>query len=103
MEECHESIHVIPPNLLRSAKVVTNQKEKQPSKQDLLNQLLGQTRDKISAHPLYADRLKKTIFDDVETITDLLKLSVTDEAGNSINIAQHFVALFHILFPKNNS
>lgn len=100
-EECFESIHIIPPNLLRSKK--TRDEEKvETSLRERTIAVLETTRNKIKNHPIYNSRLETSIFKDVHTVADLLKLSVEDD-GNKINIAQQLVGMYHLLFPYNNS
>jgi len=97
-EELYESIHMIPPNLLRSDNpkqeyaVVENVRER-------TIKILETTRNKIINHPVYNSRLKSSIFENVNTVSDFLKLSVEDDNGNKINIAHQLVGLFNILFP----
>ena len=101
-EECHESIHIIPPNLLRS-KETEDEEIKETALRERTISILETTRNKIKHHPVYKSRLEASIFKDVHTVADLLKLSVEDDDGNRINIAQQLVGMYHLLFPYNDA
>ena len=99
-EECHESIHLIPPNIFCKTGMERKTEEVELPLRERTIQILEKTRKKIINHPLYAEKLKHNIFENIESVSDLLKLSIEDN-GNHINIAQHIIALYHILFPLN--
>ena len=58
------------------------------------------TRKKIKKHPVYNKKLEPLLFENLENVSDLLKLTVEDEKGNKINISQHLVSFYHLLFPS---
>jgi len=101
-DECFESVHVIPPNIFTKSKEVGHHEEVTVELRERTIQLFQKTRSKILNHPLYAQKLQNNVFNDISSVTDLLKLSVEDTDGNKINIAQHVIALFHILVPLNS-
>ena len=103
VEESHESIHVIPPNLLYSPAGADVEKETDdvPLRKRIIA-ILETTRDKIKNHPVYRSRLETSIFKDVHSVADLLKVTVTDQNGNSVAIAQSLVDLYNLLFPNNS-
>jgi len=101
-EELHQSIHIIPPNLLRSIHP-KKQSSDTTTPIDLRERILGlleTTRKKIKKHPVYNKKLEPLLFENLENVSDLLKLTVEDEKGNKINISQHLVSFYHLLFPS---
>ena len=100
-EECHESIHIIPPHLLRSMKTKQEDNQNYDVRERTIK-ILETTRNKIINHPVYNRHLQTNIFDNVHNVSDFLKLSVQDDNGNKINIAQQLVGLYHVLYPVSN-
>ena len=101
-EESFESLHVIPPNLLRTKNPKKRITQEDQTLRARTIQLLEITRSKIKNHPVYNKRLDTSIFQDIDSVADLLKVSVNDESGKSINISQHLISMYDILFPINN-
>jgi len=99
LEECFESIHIIPPKLFRTKHATQKAKQSPLSLRDRTIQILETTRNKIKDHPVYNKRLETSVFESVDSVSDLLKVSVADDNGKRINISQHLVSLYDILFP----
>tara|TARA_B110000211_G_C14029959_1_gene531635 strand:- start:127 stop:918 length:792 start_codon:yes stop_codon:yes gene_type:complete len=97
-EECFESIHIIPPNIFTRKTTREEVDENLPQRERTI-QIFEKTRTRILKHPLYAEKLKNTVLDNVDSVSDLLKLQIEDSNGAKINIAPHLIALYHILFP----
>lgn len=98
-EECHESIHIIPPHLFRTTKPQNINKKEETVRERTIH-LLETTRNKIQRHPIYSKRLETSLFEDVNSVPELLKISVEDEDGRKVNISQHLVSMYNLLFPN---
>lgn len=97
-EECHQSIHMIPPNLFRTTKPRKRADENLTLRERTIR-ILETTRNKIKNHPVYSKKLDASIFENVDNVSELLKLSVEDEDGRRVNISQHLISLYNLLFP----
>tara|TARA_B100000787_G_C16194545_1_gene299805 strand:+ start:1601 stop:2395 length:795 start_codon:yes stop_codon:yes gene_type:complete len=96
--ECFASVFVLPRQIFAKD---TDEvpAETAPTPTSALFELLNHARDAVQKHPLYAEQLKTCCLDRVQTLDDLVNLTIKD-GDRDVKIGPEIISVFNRFFPK---